>query len=151
MRNKVAGFSAIELVSALAIMGVMTSIAYPHLHAVTTASAVRSAKLTAVAYIERTRAAAVQNGREARFVRVGDAVQITVDSNGTQVTVVPPRDFYAEHQVHLVTTRDTIAFDPRGFAVGLNGLVVVRLNREDVTDSVCVTRLGKIAGRKCSL
>jgi prepilin-type N-terminal cleavage/methylation domain-containing protein len=151
MRNRAAGFSVIELVSALAVMGIMTSIAYPRLHAVSTAASVRAAKLAAVAYIERTRAAAVENGREARFVRVGDALQITVDSNGTQVTVAAPRDIYAEHQVHLVTTRDTIAFDPRGFAVGLSSVVVIRLNREDVSDSVCVTRLGKIAGRTCSL
>jgi prepilin-type N-terminal cleavage/methylation domain-containing protein len=151
MRKGAAGFSAIELVTTLAIMGVMSSFAYPRLHAVSTAASVRSAKLAAVAYLERTRAAAVQHGREARFVRVGDAVQITVDSNGTQVVLAAPRDFYAEHQVHLVMMRDTIAYDPRGFAIGLNNLVVVRLNREDVTDSVCVTRLGKIAGRKCSL
>jgi Tfp pilus assembly protein FimT len=151
MRTRAAGFSTVEVVMALSVLGIITSFAYPHLRAVSTAASVRSAEMAAVAYIERTRAAAVQNGREARFVRTGDAIQITVDSNGTQVPLTAPRDLYAEHQVHLVTTRDTIAFDPRGFAIGLNNLLVIRVNREDVLDSVCVTRLGKIAGRKCSL
>jgi len=49
-----------------------------------------------------------------------DVLKIMVDSSGTPVQLGSQIDFFQRYGAHLTATpKDTIQFDPRGFAVGV--------------------------------
>ena len=145
------GYTLIEMMTVLVIIGTIMMLTAPRLGRMRERSAMRSARTQTVSYIARARAIALQRGREARFVRNGNQISVTVDSSGTQVTVARPLDLQATFGVSLGATRDEIAYDPRGFAFGNAAVEKVRLTRGVLRDSVCVTKLGKAVYQGCSL
>jgi prepilin-type N-terminal cleavage/methylation domain-containing protein len=153
MRAQRTGYTILELMMAMAVFAIIAAIAYPRFHEVVRDAALRSSRQEMAAYLVRARAAALQRGRQTYFIRDGDAVRVAVDSSGTQVPLFAALDLRAEHGVSVVRTtfRDTIAFDPRGYAVGLGATEVIAVTREGARDSVCVTKLGKVIAQGCAL
>jgi len=146
------GFSLIELLIVMTLMGIMGMYAYPKLRGTTTSWSTRSARQQVTSMLIVARAAAVQNGSEARFIRSGNVVRVAVDSSGTYVTLAS-RDLYREHGVTFTTSgaaRDTIRFDPRGVAIGLTGAAIFKFTNATVKDSICVSKLGKVARTGCT-
>ncbi|MDQ3696938.1 MAG: GspH/FimT family pseudopilin [Gemmatimonadota bacterium] len=139
------GFSLIELLIVLTIVGVLAIISAPSGRRIATNNAIRSAKQEVAAMLAVARASAIHNGRTTRFVRAGNVVHVRIEI-GTQFdTVGVPLDVYSEHSVAIQMSTDTIRFDPRGFAPGMSGAYqIVRLSRNTRADSVCVTRFGRI-------
>lgn len=146
-----AGYTLTEMVTVLVMVAIFMALTAPKLRGVTAASGLRSARQQTAVYLAQARAAAVQRGREARFVRSGNVVQVTVDSSGTQVLVGRPHDLYREHGVSLGATSDVIAFDPRGFAIGTGSMQRVWMTRGSGRDSVCITKFGKVITQGCTL
>jgi hypothetical protein len=61
-------------------------------------------------------------------------------------------DLTEEHGVAIpATTQDTIKFDSRGMATNTGTISKFVLTRDGMRDSVCVSKLGKIITRGCSL
>lgn len=152
MRARRSGFTLIELLIVMTLMGIMGMFAYPKLRGTTTSWSTRSARQQVTSMLIVARAAAVQNGSEARFIRNGNVVRVTVDSSGTYVTLAA-RNLYTEHGVTLSTggaARDTVRFDPRGIAIGLTGVAMFKFTNATVKDSICVSKLGKVARTGCS-
>jgi len=145
------GYTLIEMMTVLVIIGTVMMLSAPRLGRMRESSSVRSARTQAVAYLAQARAVALQRGRESRFVRNGDVISVTVDSSGTQVTFARAMDLQRSFGVSLGATRDQIAFDPRGFAVGNAAIEKLRLTRGTLRDSICVTKLGKPVYRGCAL
>ena len=102
MRARRMGFSLIELLIVMTIMGIMGMYAYPKMRGTTASWSTRSARQQVTSMIIVARAAAVQNGSEARFIRSGNVARVTVDSNGTYVTLAS-RDLYRDHGVTFTT------------------------------------------------
>ena len=151
MRAKRRGFTLVELLIVMTIMGIMGMYAYPKLRNSSTSWSTRNARQQVAAMIIVARAAAVQNGAEARFIRSGNIARVVVDSSGTFVTLAS-RDLNREHGVTFATSgvaRDTIRFDPRGVAIGLTGAAIFKFTNSTVKDSICVTKLGKVARTGC--
>jgi len=110
----------------------------------------RSGSRDVVSYLFRGRAIAIQQSRAAWLVRSGDVLKIMVDSSGTPVQLGSQIDFFQRYGAHLTATpKDTIQFDPRGFAVGVTTVPKFLLALGGLTDTVCVTTLGKITTRSC--
>ena len=153
MRVNRRGFSLIELVIVIVVMGMLGMFAYPRLRGSTNGMSVRSARQQTTEMLVIARAAAVQNGSEARFIRAGNVVRVTVDSSGTFVTLTA-RDLYTEHGVTVAVggaaPRDTVRFGPRGVAIGLTGFSTIKFTNSTVTDSICVSKLGKVARTGCT-
>lgn len=146
------GYTIVEMVVVLIIFGVVTALSIPRLHAAQSSASLRSARTQTAIYLAQAHALAIQRGREARFVRTGNVVTVTVDSSGTQVVYGQPHDLSEEHGVSIpTTTQDTIAFDARGFATNVTSTAKVVLTRDGMRDSVCVVKVGKIINRGCSL
>lgn len=153
MRRNSSGFTLVELLLVITIMGLMGSFAYPRLKATTTSLSVRNARQKVATMLVTARAASVQNGSEARFIRSGNVVRVTVDSSGTFVTLIS-RDLNQDDGVTVSTggaaPRDTIRFDPRGMGIGLTGAATFKFTNSTVTDSICVSKLGKVARTGCT-
>lgn len=153
MRAHRSGFTLLELLIVIIVMGMLGMFAYPRLRGSTTGIQVRSARQQTQEMLVVARAAAVQNGSEARFIRAGNVVRVTVDSSGTFVTLTT-RDLYTEHGVSVevggAAPRDTVRFDSRGLAIGLTGASTIRFTKSTTRDSVCVSKMGKVARTGCT-
>ena len=153
MSRKRSGFTLVELLIVITVMGLMGTFAYPKLRGTTTGLSVRNARQQVLTMLVTARAASVQNGAEARFIRSGNIVRVVVDSSGTFVTILS-RNLDTEHGVSLATggaaPRDTIRFDSRGIAIGLAGAATYKFTKSTVTDSICVSKLGKVARTGCT-
>jgi prepilin-type N-terminal cleavage/methylation domain-containing protein len=146
------GYTLAEMMVVLIIFGVVTALSIPRLHGAQSSAGLRSARTQTAIYLEQAHALAVQRGRQARFVRSGNVVTVTVDSSGTQVVYGRAHDLSEEHRVSIAaTTQDTIMFDARGFATNISTTAKVVLTRDGMRDSVCVAKIGKIITRGCSL
>ena len=147
------GFSMVELLTVLTIIGITTAIAFPKLRAAGQDADVRAAESALVASVSRTRAAAIQRGQPARLYFGGNqAWTAVVAANGDTTHVGSPTNLAGLFQVTAVVTpaeNDYVQFDARGVGVpaaGAQGSAV----RVDLTRSAghagrfCVTRYGRV-------
>jgi prepilin-type N-terminal cleavage/methylation domain-containing protein len=145
------GYTLVEMMTVVVILGTVTILTTPRLRLMRAQAAFSSARTETASYLSQARAVALQRGREARFVTAGNNITVTVDSSGTQVVFARPRNLQLAYGVSLTATRAEIAFDPRGIAIGNASMERVRIVRDSLIDSVCVTKLGKVIARGCSL
>ena len=138
------GFTFIELVVAVSLMGMLLAILGPRIGATRDRGAVRSAKQKVSAYLATTRAAAIRRGRPATFHASGGSIWVSI--GGTD-TVAARISLGEEYSVVFEATTDSVRFDARGFATNIPGTQVFRLRRAAYSDSVCVSRGGLIASR----
>ena len=145
------GYTLTEMLVVLIIFGVVTGLSIPRLQGVNSSAAVKSGRMATASYLAQARSIAIQRGREARFVRSGNNISVTVDSSGTQVTYLRVRNLNTTQGLTLTATQDLISFDPRGYAIGVGSTQRFTMVRDGIRDSVCVTKLGKVIARGCSL
>ena len=146
-----AGFTFIEILVVMSMMALIIAIATQPVRNALRGEERRAAKQKVASVLQRARAVAVQRGSTAYFVRSGNVIRVWVDSSRTLVPVGGPIDLYQQHKVTIAATpRDTVEFDPRGFAKGITTterLIVVRDGRPD---TVCIKGLGAINTRGCA-
>lgn len=143
------GVTMPELLIVLSLLGILSLIAFPSFARSSDRLGVRSSKQRIASYLAVSRAAAIQHGRVARFVRTGNTIKVLVDSANTQGTFAPVIDL-GQEGVTLTPTRDTIAFDPRGLAFGFTGTARLVVQKGSSLDSVCVMGMGRISTTGCS-
>jgi len=149
-RHRLAGFTLLELIIVFVVLGIMLSFMVKAVRGSWVAASRRSGSRDVVSYLFRGRAIAIQQSRTAWLVRSGDVLKIMVDSSGTPVQLGSQIDLFQRYGAHLTATpKDTIQFDPRGFAVGVTTVPKFMVALGTTTDTVCVTTLGKITTRSC--
>ena len=150
-RNR-SGYTIMEMIVVLVIFAIVTGLSIPRLHTASSSAGLRSARQQTAVYLAQAHALAIQRGREAWFQRSGNSIKVTVDSAGTQIVYGFPHDLSREHGVTIpTTTHDIIKFDARGYAIGASSVEYVVVTRDGLRDSVCVSKLGKVITRGCSL
>ena len=145
------GFTTIELVMALVILGAMTAIAVPRFTALRTQSNVRSAKAHVAAYLMATQAGAIRRGTTATFVTAGGRVWATMVENGASTTLLTTADIQDEYGVTLTSNRPFIQYDMRGVPKTLPATAIIWITAAGKRDSVCVSRAGMLMQRGCTL
>ncbi len=151
-RYRVAGFTFIEMMIVFVVLGIMTTMMVRAVRGSWYAASRRAATRDVTAYLFRGRAIAIQQSRAAWVVRSGDVLKILVDSSGTPVQLGTALDFWQRYGAHLATSplgKDSIPFDPRGFAPYPTTVPRIIVQYAGRTDTVCVTGLGKITGKSC--
>ncbi len=150
-RSLAAGFTLIEMFIVFIVLGVMLTFAGRAVTGTWVTRSRRSAKRDVSAYLFRGRSIAVQQSRAAWVVRTGDVLKILVDSSGTPVQLGTQIDFFKRYGAHLgASPKDTVAFDPRGFAPSAAQAPKFIVSLAGRTDTVCVTGLGRITTRSCT-
>lgn len=146
------GFTVIEILIVVLLMGLLTAVAYPHTSGVRASAALRAARVQFVASLATARAAGVRWGRPAQLKRSGNSIQVRVDTGGTGAFVPLGTAVALDSQfsVMLSATVDSVVFGPRGLATNLSTSgAQFALVRGSVRDSVCLTRLGEVAPQGC--
>lgn len=145
------GFTTVELLTVIVILGVLLAVSFPRFSTVMGTMGVRSANREVAAYLVRARSAAIETGRVTRFIRANNTIVIMVDQPSGPVVHSGALDLGVNHGVSLTASRDTIKFDPRGFALGLGGRQVFVVSRGGMSDSVCIAGRGKVSASSCGL
>ena len=146
------GFTVVELLIVIVLMGFLSAISYPRFSAVRASAALRAARVQFGASLATARAAAVRFGRPAQLKRTGNTVQVRADTSGTGVFVSlgEPVALDSQFSVTLSATVDSVVFGSRGLATNLTASgAQFQLMRGGIRDSVCLTRLGQVAPRGC--
>jgi Tfp pilus assembly protein FimT len=131
------------------IMGIVLAFALPKFNSLRNSGRVGAAKVQLSTSLTTARAAAIQNGRPARWNLNGNTVTLSArDAAGAYQNLRPPFDYNAEYNVTLRSTSNDINFDGRGLATGLAGTVKVYVVGT-TTDSICVTVLGVVLRQGC--
>jgi len=152
MRHRTPGFTVIELLTVIVIMGIVATMAFPRLVQEGTKLTVRSATQEVAAYVAQARATAIATGRPAWFVRDGNVVGVS--TTGDTTSFVQSTDIQSKHGVTVSASANpiTIEFDPRGLIPGgVGGVLPIVLTKQDARDSVCVIGMGRISIKECSL
>lgn len=147
-----AGFTIVELLIVLMLLGVLSAITYPRIAGVRAGAALRAARVQFTASLATARAAAVRFGRPAQLTRRGNSIEVRADTGGTGtfVSLGLPLALDSAFKVTLSATVDSVVFGPRGLATSLSPSGArFALVRGDIRDSICLTRLGEISPRGC--
>jgi len=146
------GFTLLELLIVIVLMGLVSAMAYPRMSGVRASAGLRAARVQFIGSLATARAAAVRFGRPAQLKRIGNTIQVRADTGGTGafVSLSLPLPLDSQFSVTLSATVDSVVFGPRGLATNLSSSGArFALVRGTVRDSVCLTRLGEVAPRGC--
>jgi Tfp pilus assembly protein FimT len=145
-----AGFTLIEIFTVLTLVSFVMFMAFRPITRAFAQNERNNAKRKVAAYIFRARGTAVSRGQKTWFIREGDKMKVLVDSSGVKVPVGQTVDLFVAHKVKFqASPRDTIEFDPRGFAVGITTPERYTLSYDGKPDTVCVYGLGKVLTKGC--
>lgn len=140
MRSRMAGFTLPEMLIVLTILGIVMAIAIPNAKAGLDRVSVRSAAGDVRATLNYARMLAMVGGLP---------VAVDVDSVAGTLRVrrgderIVNRAVGPAHGVRLGRTRDSLAYDPRGFGRGAANLSIM-VRRGASVETVFVSRLGRV-------
>lgn len=148
MRKTPKGFTLVEILIVIAIMGIMTMLALPKMGNMNDRNQMRSAKDGIAAKLSAARAAAIATGRQSKFYIEGDSMRVTTFSGATETakgtTVYLSRQF----GVTLLSPNISIVFDGRGMTS--NSGSIVKFQRNALTDSLCISPIGLVNRHGCA-
>ena len=148
MRNQRSGFTLIEVLMVVVIAGLLIAMGVPKFTQLRESGRLKAAKTNMISTLTTARAAAIQNGRPARWIRINNQIIVQSTNNaGNFTTFMNPVDFEQKYKVTLNSTTTIVNFDARGFANGANNFKVYI--RGVTVDSVCMTNAGAVLLRGC--
>ncbi len=151
------GFTLIEMLMAVAVLGLMAAIAIPGVVGIRDAAALRAGRQQVVAALGAAQSAAVQKGKTSTLTLTGSSLVVSVLSGAanTPVTVLGPHDLASQYRMTVTpvgTTPGTLSYNARGLVTPTpSATLVYRLEVNAARDSVCVSAAGVIMPRGCTL
>ena len=145
--SRICGFTLLELMIGLAIIGLLTLTAIPAITRIGDRAQVKSARTALFNHLAAARQAAQHGGRLAVFKVSGGRVwteaepRLVAALSSTRDTVGAVTNLVTEFRLSVSSTLDSIVFDPKGYGTGTG---IVRLTRGAATDSLVVTGLGSV-------
>jgi prepilin-type N-terminal cleavage/methylation domain-containing protein len=144
------GFTLIELMIAVSLMGIIFSIAFPKMRTAKRRSDVHAASSNVSSYLSVTRAAAIRRGRPAKFWRSNNKIWVTVDEAGTQTVIRDTVYLDNKYRATLTASVDTVRYDPRGYTrYSTNQTFVV--SSAGIIDTVCIAPAGMLLKQGCGI
>jgi prepilin-type N-terminal cleavage/methylation domain-containing protein len=142
------GFTLIEIIMVLVIMGIVMMMALPKYGTMNDRNQMRSAKDGLAARISAARAVAVASGKPSTFAIVGDSMTVSLLSNGVSSTKGAVVNLYRQFGVHMTSGNANVVFDGRGMAN--QTALKLKFTRGSISDSLCVSKLGLINRHGCA-
>jgi prepilin-type N-terminal cleavage/methylation domain-containing protein len=151
-RSRRRGFSLAELLIGVSIMGIIAAIGVPRLSRLRDQGELSSATTRMTRALMAARQAAIQRGRRAYFRHQNNIVWVIVDTTGNDSVIVSrPFNIKTSHNVEITapTGLTTIEYDPRGVSTQASKQVFHFQHRNNLRDSLCISRLGNTIREKC--
>ncbi len=145
------GFTLIEALVCVVILGLITLIGFPRISAAMVRSDLRSARTTVVNLVATARAASIQTGRRTWVKFDGDNAFVLarprrnppiIAANNAD-TLGTVQNLSTQYKV-TVAGVDSIAFDPRGFGASFGDTTSVTLSRNSHSETVQLDGLGRV-------
>ncbi len=140
------GFSTIELITVIILIGVIASIGFPRLRDGLEKQNVRSAKALIATLAATARGAAVQRGCSATLNLTVDSIWVTacgVNPPAASVQVGTKKLVGDEFSVTLNSSAASVVYDPRGISTVFQP-TTVRVIGPHYSDSVMINEVGKV-------
>lgn len=140
------GFSTIELVIVIVLIGIIATIGFPRLRIQMEKQNIRSAKALTATLVATARGTAIQRGCPATLNLSADSVWVTacqVSGAAGQVQVGTKKVVGREFSVTLAPSVATVVYDPRGLATQFQRRSV-RIIGPHYQDSVVINEVGKV-------
>ena len=147
-----AGFTLAEILIVIAIVGIMTSISLPRLGKLRDKSEMSGAMSRFTRGVMAARQAAIQRGKRSFFRHKDNKIWVIVDTTATDsVVVVSPTSLMDLYGVEVTapTGLASIGYDPRGVSTQPSQQIFRFKHRSNITDSLCVSRLGNTIRARC--
>jgi prepilin-type N-terminal cleavage/methylation domain-containing protein len=149
MRERQDGFTLMEMLLVIVILGIVMLIGLPRMSAGATSTSVRGARTTLITMLARARIAATQTNRITLLKIDGNNAVVLLrprrlpgaGNADTLGAVAPLGDTYG---VTVTATIDSVRFDPRGLASGFGTGTSFLLSRNGTTETVRVDGLGRV-------
>lgn len=148
-RGPRSGFTLVEALVVVVLLGLMALIAYPRVSAAMVKNELRSARTTLINMVAAARAASVQSNRVTWIKRVGNTAyvgatpRLVSDGVSTVDTIGPVRNLGAGYGV-TISGVDSIQFDPRGFGTDLGGSTSIVVSRDGHSSTIIIDGLGRV-------
>ena len=142
------GFSTIEVIIVVVLIGIIASIGFPRLRRGLEKQRIRNTKALLATMVATARATAIQRGCVATLNFAADSVWVTacgLVGNPPPATVLvgTAKRVKADVNVTLSYTASTIRYDPRGIRLTFQP-TTVRVIGPTYQDSVVINELGKV-------
>ncbi len=149
MRRDRAGFTLIEILMVIVLVGIMMTVAIPYLRTSSTKTNVRGAADTIARLYSTARATSIQRGKIAWLVLNQTATTVMVVAKqvtGTGVdTIVKPENLNTRYSVTFTDSNDSLVFTPRGIGANLTPTTVIITSvKQGIVDTVVIYPTGKI-------
>jgi prepilin-type N-terminal cleavage/methylation domain-containing protein len=144
MRNR--GFTAIEILMVMIIIGVLAAFGIPRLRNSLEKQNVRSAKALFATLVATARGVAVSRGCPATLTMTVDSAWVTacgVSPPAASVQVGTKKLIGDDFNVKLGPSVSSLIYDPRGISTAYQ-VVTVQVIGTTVTDSVIINQVGKV-------
>ncbi len=143
------GFTLVEALIVVVILGLIVLIGFPKISAAMVRSDLRSARTTMINLVATARAASVQTNRRTWVKFEGATAYVVARPRrmagaGDADTVGMVQDLSAQYGVALAAGADSIQFDPRGFGVSFGDTTSIVLSRNSHSETVTLDGLGRV-------
>jgi prepilin-type N-terminal cleavage/methylation domain-containing protein len=142
------GFTLIEMLLVVVILGIIVLLGFPRIRAGITSASVRGARTTLINLLAKARTAATQTNRIALLKIEGDNAFVLM-----RPRLVPPGDADTlgaverlgdSYGVTVTATIDSVRFDPRGLGSGFGTGTTFLISRNGITEAISIDGLGRV-------
>ena len=142
------GFTLIEILIVMAIMGIVMMFALPKAGNMNDRNKMRSAKDGISAKLATARALAIATGRPAKFYLEGNRMRRSTFDGAVETTQSDTIYLDRQFGVQVVSSNVSIVFDGRGMTSNAGN--VIKFTRGTLTDSICVSPIGLVNRHGCA-
>ncbi len=147
MRRRETGFTAIEMLIVIVVVGIVMTFALPYLRNSSAKASVRGAADEISRLYAMGRAVSIQRGKIAKLMlssSTSKALVLAAQVNGTAWdTIGAVENLNTRYGVTFTESTDTLIFTPRGIGANLSNTTVIITNKT-FSDTVTIYPTGKI-------